>query len=86
MKIAILTPTFSYYSGPDRVAELQAKEYAKKGHKITIFTLEGEIEPKNFKLEILDMPKRLFITNPLFMLIKFTTLLLILLILFYILD
>ena len=61
MKIAILTPTFSYYSGIDRVVEQQAKDYSKKGHKVTIFTLEAEIKPKGFKLEILGMPKNLFL-------------------------
>ena len=60
MKIAILTPTFSYYSGIDRVVESQAIEYAKKGDKVTVFALEAEIKPKSFSLEILGMPKRLF--------------------------
>ena len=57
MKIAILTPTFSYYSGIDRVVERQAIDYSKKGNKVTIFTLEAQIKPKNFKLEVLGMPK-----------------------------
>ena len=60
MKIAILTPTFSQYSGIDRVVELQATGYAKKGNEVTVFALEAEIKPKNFSLEILGMPKRLF--------------------------
>ena len=46
MKIAILTPTFSHYSGIDRVVELQAKEYAKKGYQVTVFALEATIKPK----------------------------------------
>ena len=61
MKIAILTPTFSYYSGIDRVAEQQALEYSKKGDKVTVFSLEANIKPKNFELVILGMPKNLFL-------------------------
>ena len=60
MKIAILTPTFSHYSGPDRVAEQQAIEYAKKGNDVAVFALEADLKPKNFKLELLGMPKSLF--------------------------
>ncbi|MBS3105491.1 glycosyltransferase family 4 protein [Candidatus Woesearchaeota archaeon] len=60
MKIAILTPTFSHFSGIDRVVESQAAEYAKKGNKVTVFALEAEIKPKDFSLEILSMPKGLF--------------------------
>src|SRR3989338_6568931 len=61
MKIAILTPTFSYYSGIDMVAEQQALEYSKKGDKVTVFSLEANIKPKNFELVILGMPKNLFL-------------------------
>ncbi len=60
MKIAILTPTFSSFSGIDRVAEQQAQEYAKKRHKVTVFALEATIKPKNYRLEVLGMPKSLF--------------------------
>ncbi|MEK6945977.1 MAG: glycosyltransferase family 4 protein [Nanoarchaeota archaeon] len=61
MKIAILTPTFSHYSGIDRVAEQQALEYSKKGDKVTVFALEADIKPKNFELIVLGMPKNLFL-------------------------
>ena len=47
MKIAILTPTFNYYSGIDRVAQQQAEDYARKGNKVTVITLEANIKPKN---------------------------------------
>lgn len=57
MKIAILTPTFNYYSGIDRVAEQQAKDYAKKGNKVTIIALESNIKPNNYKVISLGMPK-----------------------------
>ena len=61
MKIAILTPTFSHYSGIDRVVELQASDYSKKGNDVTVFALEAEIKPRAFKLEVLGMPKLLFL-------------------------
>ncbi|MBI4452000.1 glycosyltransferase family 4 protein [Candidatus Woesearchaeota archaeon] len=61
MKTAILTSTFSHYSGPDRVAEQQAKEYSSKGNEVTVFALEGNIKPDGYKLEILGMPKSLFL-------------------------
>ena len=60
MKIAILTPTFSYYSGMDRVVQLQAEEYAKKGNEVTVVALESSLRPKNYKVETLGMPKNLF--------------------------
>ena len=57
MRIAILTPTFNHYSGIDRVVQLQAEEYAKKGNEVTVIALESKIKPKNYKVEILGMPK-----------------------------
>ena len=60
-RIAILTPTFSHYSGIDRVAEQQAKDYVKQGNIVAVFALEGNIKPQGFKLEILGMPKSLFL-------------------------
>ena len=45
LRIAILTPTFSYFSGPDRVVERQAGDLSTAGHQVTIFTLEGDIVP-----------------------------------------
>ncbi|MFT4303335.1 MAG: glycosyltransferase family 4 protein [Candidatus Woesearchaeota archaeon] len=56
-KIALLTPTFCHYSGIDRVVELQAKEFAKKGHKVTIFCLEASIKSKYAKVVEIGMPK-----------------------------
>jgi len=61
MKIAILTPTFSHYSGIDRVAELQSIDYARKGNMVTVFTLKSAIRPKGFKVESLGMPKNLLL-------------------------
>lgn len=61
MKIAILTPTFNYYSGIDRVVQQQAEDYAKKGHKVTVIALESQIKPRNYKVETLGMPKNAFL-------------------------
>ena len=60
-KIAILTPTFSHYSGIDRVVEQQALEYSKKGDKVAVFALEADIRPRGFELVVLGMPKNLFL-------------------------
>src|SRR3989338_6807334 len=57
MKIAILTPTFNYYSGIDRVVQRQAENYAKKGNEVTVIALEASIKPKNYKVVSLGMPK-----------------------------
>ena len=46
MKIAILVPNFSKYSGDARVAELQTKELLRKGNDVSIFALEGDIKIK----------------------------------------
>ncbi|MBI2653396.1 glycosyltransferase family 4 protein [Candidatus Woesearchaeota archaeon] len=61
MKIAILTPTFYHFSGIDRVAEQQAKDYARKGNEVSVFTLDATIKPEGFKLEVLGMSKNLFL-------------------------
>ena len=61
MKIAILTPTFSYYSGMDRVVENQAIEYAKKGNEVSVIALEAGIMPKGYRVIELGMPKSPFI-------------------------
>lgn len=57
MKIAILTPTFNYHSGIDRVVQQQAEDYAKKGSEVTVIALEAKITPKNYKVVELGMPK-----------------------------
>ena len=60
MRVAILTPTFNYHSGIDRVAQLQAEDYATKGNKVTILTLEAKIKPKKYIVFALGMPKNYF--------------------------
>lgn len=59
-KIAILTPTFNYYSGVDRVAQDRADYFIKKGHKVTVFAFEAEIKPKGYNIIKLGMPKGSF--------------------------
>jgi 1,2-diacylglycerol 3-alpha-glucosyltransferase len=56
MKIALLTPTFSQFSGIDRVVELQAEEFIDAGHDVTIFTLRADIKPKIAKVVEMGMP------------------------------
>ena len=57
MKIAILTPTFNYHSGIDRVAQQQAEEYAKKGNQVTVIALEAQIKSGKYRIIELGMPK-----------------------------
>lgn len=61
MKIAILTPTFNYYSGIDRVVQQQAEDYAKKGNKVSVIALAANIKPKNYNIIELGMPKSQFL-------------------------
>ena len=61
MKIAILTPTFNYHSGIDRVVERQAEDYAKKMNDVTVIALEAKIRPKGYKVVELGMPKNSFL-------------------------
>jgi len=57
MKVAILVPSFSKYSGDARVAELQAKEFVRKGDKIAIFALEGDLSPEGVEIYKLGVAK-----------------------------
>lgn len=57
MKIAILTPSFSHFSGIDRVVEMEAADYKKKGHNITIFTFKAQIKTKYAGIIEIGMPK-----------------------------
>ena len=60
MKIALLTPTFSPFSGIDRAVELDVEEYIDKGNEVTIFTLRAGLKPKRAKLVVMGMPKNPF--------------------------
>lgn len=57
MKIAILTPTFSHFSGIDRLVEIKSEDFIKKGYKVDIFALSASIKPKKVGLYILGIPK-----------------------------
>jgi glycosyltransferase involved in cell wall biosynthesis len=57
MKIAVLLPNFSKFSGDARVAELQVEEFAERGDSVTVFALEGDICPDNAELYTLGVPK-----------------------------
>lgn len=61
MKIAILTPTFNYYSGTDRVAQERAEYYSNNGNDVTVFALEAKIKPKGYKIVELGKPKSAFL-------------------------
>ncbi|MAG15632.1 hypothetical protein CMO88_01070 [Candidatus Woesearchaeota archaeon] len=56
MRIAILTPTFFRFSGPDRVVKNEAEEHVAKGNKVTVFTFKGDIKAKNYNVVELWMP------------------------------
>ncbi|MBI5398591.1 glycosyltransferase family 4 protein [Candidatus Woesearchaeota archaeon] len=57
MKIALLTPTFSHFSGIDRVVELNAKELLRKGHRVSVFCFEGDINVPKLKVIKLGISK-----------------------------
>lgn len=57
MNIAILTPTFSQFSGIDRVVEIEAEDLAKKGHKVVIICFKATIKTKFAKVIEIGMPK-----------------------------
>ncbi|MBW2996339.1 glycosyltransferase family 4 protein [Candidatus Woesearchaeota archaeon] len=57
MKIALLTPTFSGFSGIDRVVELDAEDYIEKGNDVSIFTFRAGLKPKRARLIEWGMPK-----------------------------
>ncbi len=61
MKIAILTPTFSKFSGIDRLIENKLESYKKSGDKVTIFCFESDISTRLAKVEVLGMPKNSFL-------------------------
>ena len=48
MRIAILTPTFNYHSGIDRVVQLQAEEYVKKRDRVSVIALKAKIKSNKY--------------------------------------
>tara|TARA_Y100000310_G_scaffold94401_1_gene92016 strand:+ start:15471 stop:16481 length:1011 start_codon:yes stop_codon:yes gene_type:complete len=60
MKIAILTPTFSKFSGIDRLIENKLPDYKKNGDEVTIFCFDADIETNLANIEKIGMPKSPF--------------------------
>jgi glycosyltransferase involved in cell wall biosynthesis len=61
MKVALLAPTFSWFSGIDRVVYDQAQQLLSKGNQVEIFTFAADMEPpKGVNIHIFGMPKALF--------------------------
>lgn len=59
-RIALLCPTFSGFSGIDRVVENQARTLVQKGDAVEIFCFEADMQPPaGVKLTILGMPESL---------------------------
>ena len=42
------------------MVEQQAKDYTKKGNKVTVMALESNIKSEKYKVDILSMPKNQF--------------------------
>ncbi len=57
MKLAILTPTFSRFSGIDRLIEQKLEDYKKKGDEVAILCFESDITTTLAKVIVLGMPK-----------------------------
>lgn len=60
MKIAVLNPTFSKFSGIDRFIEQRVKRLSKK-NKVRVIAFRGDIKVKNVDVSYVGAPK-----NPLF--------------------
>ncbi|MBU0980239.1 MAG: glycosyltransferase family 4 protein [Nanoarchaeota archaeon] len=60
MKIAILTPTYSHFSGIDRLVEINTAEYVRQGHKVMIMCLKATMKSDKAKVVQLGMPKSPF--------------------------
>lgn len=61
MRIALLTPTFSKFSGIDRLVERKAEELAAKGNEVTIYALAADMKPARARLAVIGMPKQPFL-------------------------
>lgn len=57
MKIALLTPTYSSFSGIDRIVQQKVKKYTAEGHTVTVFALSADMKPA-CELVVAGMPKR----------------------------
>jgi glycosyltransferase involved in cell wall biosynthesis len=60
-RIALLAPTFSRFSGIDRVVEDQARQFVAGGNIVEIFSFEADMQPPpGANLQVLGMPGSLF--------------------------
>ncbi|MBU1148467.1 glycosyltransferase family 4 protein, partial [Patescibacteria group bacterium] len=59
MKIAILSATFSQFSGIDRVVARQAEDLARQGHQVTIMALRADMPAQTVSVQELGMPSSL---------------------------
>src|SRR5689334_6021081 len=56
-KVALLTGTYSAYSGIDRVVDAQARQLISEGHLVTIMVLQATMEPPaGIRLIVLGLP------------------------------
>ena len=55
LKIAILVPNFSDYSGDARVAAIQAEDLSKKGNDVSIFAFAGNIKHSSANINFIGM-------------------------------
>lgn len=61
MRIAILVPNFSGYSGDAVVAKVQAEKLIREGNNVTIFSLKAEMSLENAEVRALGMPSNLLL-------------------------
>lgn len=61
MKIALLVPNFTEYSGDARVVESQAKELSEEGHEVSIYALSGNMGSSSAEVILMGMPNNLFL-------------------------
>ena len=55
MRIALLTPTFLKYSGPDRVVQNEAEELSRR-NEVAVFTFKADIKARGYRVYELGMP------------------------------
>ncbi|MFH0853305.1 MAG: glycosyltransferase family 4 protein [bacterium] len=59
MTIALLTGTYSKFSGIDRVVERQADQLIREGHQVTVVCFDGDIQSDRYRIIKLGMPNSL---------------------------
>lgn len=61
MKIALLVPKFSNFTGDARITEIQAEELIRGGNDVIVFALEADNKPINANLCLMEISKSLFL-------------------------